>query len=136
MKTNKLLLLIIVLITIPVISKAENCQIPMEKLDSSNIALCENKTVIITTKTSELGLQHPTGIHNSYDFITNKLKKEHENYILFDNIEIVATYKEPFNCSDQIELEGTVNIVDLGGTEGKNSYKNVWIKTKNYNCID
>ena len=136
MRINKLFLIIIILFTSPSISQADNCDIPSEKLNSSNIKLCENKTVKIIATLSDYVSQHPTGMHDRLDNKLGKVIRQHENYITFDGMQIVATYKESFNCSDKFEIDGTVDIVDLEEKTGKNSYKSIWIKTNNYNCID
>ena len=137
MKSNKLFFITILALTTPTISHAEDCHIPSDELNNKNIELCADKTVKIRTKISQFGLQHPVGMHDTLDFKTKELKRVHENYLEFDGWEIVATYKEPFKCENNIEIEGTVDVVNLGGPKGtKNSYKNVWIKTDNYKCID
>lgn len=136
MKTNKILLITTLLLTIPSISQAEDFHIASEKLNSNNIKLCNNKTVKIVATTSNNVMQHPMGMHDTLDFATKKINRTHENYIDFDGMQIVATSKETIKCSEKVEIEGTVDLVDLGGEAGKDSYKNVWIKTHQYNCID
>ncbi|MDA0967695.1 MAG: hypothetical protein O2970_12190 [Proteobacteria bacterium] len=136
MKFRKLLLIIALSLITPAISNAEDCHIPPNEINNSNIELCENKTIKINAKISDFAMQHVAGVHLLLDLNTKKIKSAHENYIDFDGMQIVATYKEPFKCNNNIEVVGTVDIVDLGGKVGKSSYRNIWLRTHNYKCID
>ncbi len=66
---------------------------------------------------------------------TNELKIKFENYMDINGFQVVLTTDEKINCKGRIEVEGIVDIVDLGGQmETKESYKNIWIKVMNFKC--
>ncbi|GBC59725.1 hypothetical protein DENIS_0666 [Desulfonema ishimotonii] len=113
----------------------EYCEINHREPVGAAWKKCEGKLVKITGKISNFALQHPTGMHDTFDPEAKEAKRKYETYIDTGTSQIVITSDEKIECSGDIEVEGIVDIVDLGGEEGtKTSYKNVWIQVQSYRC--
>jgi len=111
------------------------CSIDPEKSFWAAWEKCDGKRVKVTGKMAEFAMQHPTGLHDRFDPETTEFKKQHEAYLELNDAQIVLTSSEKITCSDAIEVEGLVDLVDLGGEEGtKSGYKNIWIKVRSYQC--
>ena len=98
---------------------------------------CEGKLVKITGKIADSVsiLQHPVGMHNTLDIKTKEIKKKYETYIDVGNSQIIITSDEKIEYSGDIEVEGIVDIFDLGGNEHtKGGSKSVWIRVQSYRC--
>lgn len=82
--------------------------------------------------------QHPSGMHDNYDLLTDKVVHKTESFVDFDGVQMVVTTTkgDGIKCNGDIEIEGVVDIVDLGGESGKSSYRNIWIKALNFRCLN
>ena len=114
--------------------EAEYCEIDPDGSYWDAWEKCEARLVRIKGKIAESAMQHPVGLHNTFDFNTKRIKEKHETYIDMNDFQIVVTSDQKIECTGNIEVEGIVDIIDLGGEAGKSSYKNVWIKAQNYEC--
>ncbi len=133
-KYSKLIIIVAIVFTFQSgLTNADYCVI--DESDWSAWETCKNQIVKIIGHISEFPKQHPTGLHNSFDPDTNELKIKFENYMDINGFQVVLTTDEKINCKGRIEVEGLVDIVDLGGQRGtKESYKNIWIKVMNFKC--
>ena len=119
----------------PFLYANEYCEIDDSKFSWSAWEQCDGRIVKIVGNKSKMYLQHPTGLHDFFDLKTGQFKKKFEHYINFAGHEIIVTFEEKIVCEDSVEIEGVVDIVDLGGDAGtKGGYKNVWIKASNMIC--
>jgi hypothetical protein len=98
---------------------------------------CDNQVVKIAGRISEFPMQHPTGLHNAFNPHTKAFETKMENYMDYKGAQLVLTSKEAITCKGRIEVEGIVDLIDLGGQEGtKQGYKNIWIKVIHFECYE
>jgi len=133
-KIIKLIIVLIILVTYhSSFANAEYCKI--DEGDWDAWVACNNKYVKIIGRISDSPMQHPTGIHNTLDAITMQLRTKFENYMDINGSQIVLTSDEEINCKGRIEVEGLVDVVDLGGPDKtKQGYKNIWVKVVSFEC--
>lgn len=110
------------------------CPIDLATADWTAWQQCQGQLVKITGKITHLIMQHPTGLHNTFSLDEKQPNKKHETYLETPQSQLVLTSDEAIECEEQIEVEGIVDLVDLGGDTGKQSYKNVWLKVERYTC--
>ena len=95
---------------------------------------CDTKQVKVRGTISPDVMQHPSGLHSALQDLTGKTKS-YENYVDVGQMQIVVTYKHKISCDSQIDIEGTLDLVSLGGKPGtKSSYKNYWLKASKVRC--
>lgn len=130
------LILLFTFITMSFATEMQPC-IDLTTENTQNIEHCQGQLIRIQGQHAPMIMQHPTGLYNSFDINTGKMKKSYENYVETVLGQIVVVTQSPIQCPDTFIIKGYLDIVDLGGAANtKNSYKNYWIKATAITCLE
>ena len=113
------------------------CSVDTGETSFSSWQECNGKLVKVKGRVSGSFFgQHPVGIHDTMDIVTFQHNRKYETDVDIGGRQVVLSYPERIECQECIDIEGIVDIVDLGGEEGtRGSYGGLWIKVLNFRCV-
>lgn len=114
--------------------KQDFCELKSDLSDFDKFKNCNGKTVQFTGKMATQILQHPTGLHYNFDIENKTITEKVQNYVDFGSEQIVVTSDTLIECKNEVQLIGEVDIIQLGGTQGKEDYRTPWLRLISYNC--